>query len=81
MYAHAYTRHAHAHVPSHDKKWGEVGRAYVVLKEGANLDEGAIIDHCDSQLARFKVPKEVRLMDELPHNATGNVLKHELPRA
>ena len=26
MYAHAYTRHAHAHVPSHDKKWGEVGR-------------------------------------------------------
>lgn len=63
----------------HDK-WGEVGRAYVVLKEGANLDEGAIIEHCDAQLAGFKVPKEVRLMDELPHNATGKVLKHELPR-
>lgn len=62
------------------EKWGEVGRAYVVLKKGANLDEAAIIDHCDSQLARYKVPKQVRLMDELPHNATGKVLKHELPR-
>ena len=63
-----------------DKKWGEVGRACVVLKPGANLDESAVIDHCGSQLARFKVPKQVRFMDELPHNATGKVLKHELPR-
>ena len=63
-----------------NEKWGEVGRAYVVLKEGANLDDQAIIDHCESQLARYKVPKEVRLTDELPHNATGKVLKHQLPR-
>lgn len=62
------------------EKWGEVGRAYVVLKEGANLDEAAILDHCQSQLARYKVPKDVRMMDELPHNATGKVLKHQLPR-
>ena len=63
-----------------DEKWGEVGRACVVLKPGANLDETAVIEHCDSQLARFKVPKQVRIMDELPHNATGKVLKHEIPR-
>jgi len=63
----------------HDK-WGEVGRAYVVLKPGSNLDEGAVTDHCKSQLATYKVPKEVRLIDELPHNATGKVLKHQLPR-
>jgi len=63
-----------------DEKWGEVGRACVVLKPGSNLDEAAVIDHCDTQLARFKVPKQVRFMDELPHNATGKVLKHELPR-
>ncbi len=62
------------------EKWGEVGRAYVVLKEGANLDGHAIIEHCQTQLARFKVPQQVRMMDELPHNATGKVLKHELPR-
>jgi fatty-acyl-CoA synthase len=63
-----------------DDKWGEVGRACVVLKEGANLDEGAIVEHCRSQLARYKVPKQVLFMDELPHNATGKVLKHQLPR-
>ncbi|QQS13445.1 MAG: long-chain fatty acid--CoA ligase [Rhodospirillales bacterium] len=62
------------------EKWGEIGRAYVVLKPGANLDEAAVIDHCGSQLARYKVPKEVRFIDELPHNATGKVLKHQLPR-
>ncbi len=63
----------------HDK-WGEVGRAFVVLKPGANLDDEAILTHCRSQLATFKVPKQVRYLDELPHNATGKVLKHELPR-
>ena len=62
------------------EKWGEVGRAFVVLKAGANLDEAAVIDHCGSQLARYKVPKEVRFLDDLPHNATGKVLKHQLPR-
>ena len=63
-----------------DEKWGEVGRAYVVLKDGANLDEGAVIDHCKSQLATYKVPKQVRLIEELPHNATGKILKHQLDR-
>ena len=63
-----------------DHKWGEVGRACVVLKPGSNLNEDAVIEHCQGQLARYKVPKQVRFMDELPHNATGKVLKHELPR-
>jgi fatty-acyl-CoA synthase len=61
-------------------KWGEVGRAFVVLKAGANLDEAAVLEHCGAQLARYKVPKEVRFLDDLPHNATGKVLKHQLPR-
>ena len=64
-----------------DDKWGEVGRAFVVLKTGANLDEEAITGHCKGRLAAFKVPKEVRFIEELPHNATGKVLKHELPRS
>ncbi len=62
-----------------DEKWGEVGRAYVVLKAGANIDDAAVIEHCRSQLATYKVPKQVRMIDELPHNATGKVLKHQLP--
>ena len=62
------------------EKWGEVGRAFVVLKPGVNLTEAAVVDHCEENLARYKVPKEVRFIDELPHNATGKVLKHELSR-
>jgi len=52
----------------------------VVLKEGSNLDDKAIIEHCQTQLARYKIPKQIRMMDALPHNATGKVLKHELSR-
>ena len=63
-----------------DLKWGEVGRAYVVLKNGSNLDGGAILEHCRDRIARYKAPKEVRFLGELPHNATGKILKHELPR-
>ena len=51
-----------------------------MLKAGANLDEAAVIDHCGGQLARYKVPKEVRFIDGLPHNATGKVMKHQLSR-
>ncbi|MDP6343745.1 MAG: long-chain fatty acid--CoA ligase [Alphaproteobacteria bacterium] len=62
-----------------DEKWGEVGRAYLVLRDGANIDADAVIGHCKSQLANYKVPKQIRMIDELPHNATGKVLKHQLP--
>ncbi len=63
-----------------DETWGEVGRAFVVRQPGANLTEDAIVAHCRSALARFKVPRSVRFLAELPHNATGKVTKHVLPR-
>ncbi len=63
-----------------DEKWGEVGRAFVVAREGSNLTEAAVVEHCAANLARFKVPKSVRFLPELPHNATGKVTKHALPR-
>jgi len=63
-----------------DQKWVEVGRACVVLKEGTSLDASAIINHCRANLARFKVPQSVVFMAEIPHNATGKVLKRELRR-
>jgi fatty-acyl-CoA synthase len=62
------------------EKWGEVGRAFVVLKPNGYLEEAAILDHCGKHLAGYKVPKEVRFLDALPHNATGKVAKRELPR-
>ncbi len=61
-----------------DEKWVEVGRAIVVRKEGADLDETTVINHCRENLARFKVPQSVVFIDEIPHNATGKVLKREL---
>lgn len=60
------------------EKWGEVGEAVVVLREGAELTPDALIEHCRGQLARYKVPKSVRFIDALPRNATGKILKREL---
>ena len=61
-----------------DEKWGEVGRAVVVAKPDVSIDEVRIINHCRENLARFKVPQSVVFTDEIPHNATGKVLKREL---
>ncbi len=61
-----------------DEKWGETGRAIVVLKEGHKLGEDAIIAHCAANLAKFKVPASVVFTDVLPRNATGKVLKQDL---
>lgn len=61
-----------------DERWGEVGAAFVVLRPGANLSEGAIISHCSQNLARFKVPRTVSFIDVLPRNAAGKILKRDL---
>jgi fatty-acyl-CoA synthase len=61
-----------------DERWGEVGMAIVVRKEGQSLAEGDVIRHCLGRLAKFKVPQSVAFVDALPRNATGKVLKREL---
>lgn len=61
-----------------DDRWGESGKACVVIKPGQELSEEAIIAHCQANLAKFKVPKSVAFIDELPRNAAGKVLKREL---
>ena len=52
--------------------------AYVVKKKGASVTEDSIKSAVKSNLARYKVPREVEFIDELPRNATGKVLKREL---
>lgn len=61
-----------------DERWGEVGRAVIVLKEGQRLSEGEILEHLRGRLARYKIPKSVVFVDRLPRNAAGKVLKIEL---
>jgi fatty-acyl-CoA synthase len=58
-----------------DDKWGEVGRAVVVLKVGQSITADEIIDHLKSSLAKYKIPKRVVFIDQLPRNAAGKVLK------
>ena len=59
-------------------KWLEVPKAYVALKPGASLTKEEIIEHCTKKLAKFKIPKEVEFIDQLPRNPSGKVLKREL---
>jgi len=64
-----------------DERWGEVGMAVVVRKPGATIDEATIVGHCTANLAKYKVPKSIVFIDELPHNATGKIVKRELRAA
>ncbi|MFV8054480.1 long-chain-fatty-acid--CoA ligase FadD2 [Mycobacterium sp. 48b] len=61
-----------------DKEWGARLKAFVVKAEGASLDEDAIKTYVKEHLARYKVPREVVFLDELPRNPTGKILKREL---
>jgi len=60
-----------------DEKWGEVPCAFVELKEGATVDEAALIAFTRETLAGFKTPKKV-VFDELPKTSTGKIQKFEL---
>lgn len=61
-----------------DKDWGHRLRAFVVKADGASVDEEAIKTYVKENLARYKVPREVIFLDELPRNPTGKILKREL---
>jgi fatty-acyl-CoA synthase len=61
-----------------DDKWGEVGRAIVVLRPGTEVAEEEILGFLDGRLARYKIPKSVRFTGSLPRTATGKILKKSL---
>ncbi len=61
-----------------DEQFGQRLAAYVVLASGAQLGEQELKDHVRRNLARYKVPRDVLFVDELPRNATGKVLKRAL---
>jgi fatty-acyl-CoA synthase len=61
-----------------DGKWGEAGCAVVALKPGTAVALEEVRAHCGDKLAKFKLPTRLEIVDALPRNATGKVLKFEL---
>jgi fatty-acyl-CoA synthase len=61
-----------------DDEFGQRLKAFVVRRAGSTLDADAVRDHVRKTLARFKVPRDVVFVDDLPHNTTGKVVKREL---
>ena len=63
-----------------DEQFGQRLRAFVVLESGRESSADELQDHVRANLARYKVPREIVFLEELPRNATGKVLKRELAR-
>jgi fatty-acyl-CoA synthase len=61
-----------------DDQWGERPKAFVVLKPGEFVGESELIEHCRGLIARFKAPRAVEFIEELPKTSTGKVQKYEL---
>jgi len=64
-----------------DERWGERVCAVIVPLDHARFDEATVLAHARRTLAGFKIPKRVVLVDDLPMNASGKILKNELRRA
>jgi long-chain acyl-CoA synthetase len=61
-----------------DPSRGEVPLAFVELAEDADFDETALRSHCRELLAQYKVPREIRLLEKLPRNPTGKIMRRAL---
>ncbi|ROH93561.1 fatty acid--CoA ligase family protein [Stagnimonas aquatica] len=62
------------------ERQGEVGKAYVTLRPGQSVDEKSLIAWCREQMANYKVPRHIEIVEALPTNASGKVMKFQLPR-
>lgn len=65
-----------AAVPS--QKYGEEVGAFIVRREGSNLDESDVIDFCRGKISRYKIPKYVHFVDDYPMTASGKIQKFKL---
>ena len=70
--------HASAVIGMTDPSRGEVALAFVELEEGAAFDEKELRSHCRKSLGQFKVPREIRVLEELPRNPTGKIMRRSL---
>jgi acyl-CoA synthetase (AMP-forming)/AMP-acid ligase II len=61
-----------------DAHWGEIVRAFITLREDKSVADSELQEYCAQRLAKYKVPAEIRVLDMLPTNASGKILKREL---
>lgn len=61
-----------------DPNKGEIAKAYIVLKAGANADADDVIGYCRKHLAAYKVPREVQFVGALPTTSSGKILRRQL---
>lgn len=63
-----------------DERMGEVGKAFVVLRPGAQADAAELLGWARQNMANYKVPRHLFFVEDLPRNAAGKVSKIDLPR-
>jgi fatty-acyl-CoA synthase len=61
-----------------DERWGERPKAFVVLRQGRTAEPEEIIEHVKTAIARYKAPRDVEVVGELPKTSTGKIQKFEL---
>ena len=61
-----------------DERLGEVGKAFIVLRPGANASADELVQWSRAEMANYKAPRSVVLVEALPRNASGKVVKGEL---
>jgi len=79
LYAHPGISEA-AVIGVEDAKWGEAIQAVIVPQPGVTLSEEEIISFCRQKIARYKCPKSVTILKELPKNAAGKIMKKDLKK-
>jgi fatty-acyl-CoA synthase len=77
IYAHSCVSEA-AVVGIAHPRWIEAVTAFVVLRAGSNITGDELIAYCRTRLSAFKVPRTIHLVEDLPRNASGKILKREL---
>ena len=65
-------------VPIPDAKWGQVPALFVAFHDGESLDSNALLSFMASRLAKYKVPKYITILDSLPRNGTGKIMRNKL---
>lgn len=63
-----------------DERWGEVGMAFIVLNKGESMAEDEVVSFLKGKIAKYKFPKHIKFMKELPMTSSGKVKKVELKK-